>query len=239
MSMCCKIVEGKRKRDARTGESGNVLFLILIAVVLFAALSYAVTQSSRSGAGSAANETNSLNAAQITQYPASVRTATIRMMVNGTDVTELEFNPPATFGSLTSTAVGVFHPSGGGATYVSAPADVMANNLPGTWYFNANFDIVEVGTTGVNGNDLIAFLPGIKSAVCTRINEELGITGDVTDDFTDASYTANMDNAYTFPTTDQEDIGDAQATGLAKQPFGCMIDSSNSSNIYFHVLSER
>ncbi len=223
----------------RTGESGNVLFLILIAVVLFAALSYAVTQSSRSGAGSAANETSSLNAAQITQYPAAVRTAVVRMMVNGTDVTELEFNPPVDFADLTSASVGVFHPSGGGATYVTAPADVMENGSPGAWYFNGNFDIVNIGTSGVNGNDLVAFLPGIKTSVCTKINSELGITGDITDDFTDASYVANMDDAYTLPTTDQEDIGGAGATGLAGQAFGCMIDSSTSANIYYHVLTER
>ena len=75
-------------------ERGNVLFLILIAVALFAALSYAVTQSSRSGGGDATDETNAVNAASITQYPTGVRTAILRMTIDGTDVTTIEFNDP-------------------------------------------------------------------------------------------------------------------------------------------------
>ena len=62
-----------QKMHRSTAEKGNVLFLILIAVALFAALSYAVTQSSRSGGGDANNETSLINSAQVTQYPASVR----------------------------------------------------------------------------------------------------------------------------------------------------------------------
>ncbi len=89
----------KNKTD-RNGESGNVLFLILIAVALFAALSYAVTQSSRSGGGDAASETNLINSSTITQYPAGIRTALVRMIVSsGVTADELSFNTPSDFGA--------------------------------------------------------------------------------------------------------------------------------------------
>jgi hypothetical protein len=49
-------------------ESGNVLFLILIAVALFAALSYIVTTSSRSGAGTISPEKAKLQAAEVLNH---------------------------------------------------------------------------------------------------------------------------------------------------------------------------
>ena len=63
-------------------SNGNALFLILIAVALFAALSYAVTQSGRGG-GSIDRETAELNAAQIVQYMGAMQSAVQKLQLYG------------------------------------------------------------------------------------------------------------------------------------------------------------
>ncbi len=241
----------ENKREPQTGEEGNVLFLILIAVVLFAALSYAVTQSSRSGSGDAGSETNLVNSAQLTQYPASIRTAIVRMIVGGTPVSALNFNPPADFANLESVSVGVFHPQAGGGTYALAPNNLMAAGTSGTWHFNASMEIPQIGTAGADGNDLIAFLPGITLALCSKINGELGlpttppvlatdVSGDYLDDMVDPDGAAG--SAAPFPTaTDVTDIDDGSGTFDGK-PFGCFRNGPTASPgdyVYYHVLVER
>jgi hypothetical protein len=228
----------------RQSEKGNVLFLILIAVALFAALSYAVTQSTRSGGGSGDNETALINSAQITQYPASVRTAVVRMIIGGTDYANLEFNAPSAYSDLTGTAVGVFHPQGGGATYVQAPASLMATGSPGTWHFNGEFEVVDVGTSTAAdsaGNEVMAFLPGITQTLCNRINQELGISGDVnTAADVSTEFETDMVNdgtPYSLP-AGEEVLGDAGTPALQGQPFGCFQNNS-AEYVYYHVLIEQ
>lgn len=236
-----------QKKNSRRAESGNVLFLILIAVALFAALSYAVTQSSRSGGGDAGSETNLVNSAQLTQYPASVRTAIIRMMVSkNVTLDELAFDLPpfTTLDTAPKQERGVFYPTGGGATYAPAPSDIMASGTPGAWNFNGSFEIVNVGITeaGTGGNEIIAFLPGIKKSVCDKINEQLGITGDVN---SDVDLSGSIDDEVTIATAVADStyiLGDAGSTdtvGLAGQPFGCFQNNNTTTYVYYHVLLER
>ncbi len=243
-------------QGTRKGERGNVLFLILIAVALFAALSYAVTQSSRSGSGTADGESNLINSAQVTQYPASVRTAIVRMIIGGVGVDQLEFDPPADFASLSDDSFGVFHPSGGGATFVNAPPEVMSGGAQGTWLFNSNYQITNIGTTTAanTANDLIAFLPGMATAVCVRMNAELGITGG-TDADTNGVPTSGVVIA-DIPTAAMNQDAGAPGIGgyaagrviggpFAGQPFGCFdADDATAGTaagdlIYYHVLVER
>ncbi len=102
-------------QSRRHSEKGNILFLILLAVILFAALSYAVTQSLRGGGQDASNEKNIVKGAQIMQYPVGIRAAILRMIVGGTNVNTLNFDPPSQFASMSDAqkALNVFHPTGG------------------------------------------------------------------------------------------------------------------------------
>ena len=247
--MLSRMITMKKKsmKPQRLSEAGNVLFLILIAVVLFAALSYAVTQSSRSGGGGADGEANLVNSAQITQYPASVRTSIVRMIISGIDVTQLEFNPPSDFGSLTDNSFGVFHPSGGGATHVTAPAAVTASGSQAQWIFTSDYAIENIGTTA---NDIIAFLPGIGAAICARLNTELGIgaTDDTDSDgigigATTVPVDANtMDNGNTGIGAAAAAPGTLIDGDFSTQPFGCYDSAATGSTdtlVYYHVLVER
>jgi hypothetical protein len=227
------------------GEDGNVLFLILIAVALFAALSYAVTQSSRSGGGDT-SETTLISSAQITQYPASIRTSIIRMLVSGNVAAdELIFDIPSDFTASCGVANVdrcVFHPKGGGATYSEAPPEVVTTAGPQEWIFNSENEINLVGTT-IGGNapdvtsaDIIAFLPNVTDLVCRRLNEQLGI-GTTIPPETGIDVTAQMDLANDGIGAGGATIGEGGGAALDSQPFGCFVQTG--VNYYYHVLLEQ
>lgn len=237
----------------RKSESGNVLFLILIAVALFAALSYAVTQSTRSGSGSTERETVLLNSAGLTQYPTALRTAVVRMILSGSGADTILFDEPdnVNFGGA-SAASQVFHPTGGGAVYQTAPAEVMASGGQGVWRFNGNFEVPEIGQDGAGGNDIIAFLPGVSQSVCKRLNEELGVPAGgspVADGIPDYDApNASIDEIQksddiSLPTTAVDTIESTSNAGdFDGQPSACFRDAnyiSGGGYIFYSILLER
>lgn len=239
-----------KKRQHRKGERGNVLFLILIAVALFAALSYAVTSSSRSGGGNANEESSLVNSASITQYPASVRTSIIRMMVsNGIDAQDLAFDPPPYTDCTGANLVNcVFHPTAGGGTYAPSSAEVVTTGSPQDWVFNAENEIRRVGLDGSTEDtalattaEIIAFLPNVTNGICRKINEELGIGSTIPVE-TGIDVSTNMTVSNAGFGAGGGTIGDyTTATGtpelLNAQPFGCFEQAS--VNYYYHVLIEQ
>lgn len=247
-------------QTVKQSEKGNVLFLILIAVALFAALSYVVTQSTRSGGGSTEREKNILSSAQMTQYPTALRTSIIRMVLAGVAIENVKFDAPGSAGfSVPSISQLVFHPQGGGATYQQAPAELSnTGNNQLTWTYNAHVAIPGIGIDGAGGNDVIAFLPGVSSGVCRQVNEELGINvptaspactlvaGTVAPDVAGINAAVDLQMtqgaSYTFPGTPTVTVSAAGCTTIFnRQASGCFLDSGATPDryVFYSVLLER
>lgn len=238
-------METRRKsKQENNPESGNILFLILIAVALFAALTYATTWTGRTG-GNTNDTVDTVDASEINQFPTGVHFAVMRMKIGGIDETLMEFNAPEDFDNLTSPEVGVFHPDGGGVTYITAPASLMADGTQSNWVFNAEFEVEEIGISvgsSFDGNEMIAFLPNIKGAACARINEYAEIPAPIPNTTSDLSggYTINMDNNYSPPITEII-LGPAGSNGtdaLLAKPFGCFQNNS-LEYVYYQVIKNR
>ena len=128
--------------NAVTTAKGNALFLILIAVALFAALSYAITNSGRGGSG-IDKETASLQASEILQYASEVKTAVMRLrLINGCSETNISFESAATGSLLENTAdpasderCHIFSADGGGVSYKSISEDMLDSANSGNKYY--------------------------------------------------------------------------------------------------------
>lgn len=239
----------KKTMQNNRSEQGNVLFLILIAVALFAALSYAVTKST-SGGGNADNETNILNAATITQYPSALKTAVLRMTINGAPEALLDFTVPANVANLNSTALqddNLFHSEGGGVSYQTASSKVMADGNAGTWVFNAENNVLNIGTDGAPAAaniETIAFLPGVKQGICLAIVKEIGLTA-IPVQLTGLDIvTQKVTSGANAPTVQCDSCVAASiitAGGdLDGKSFGCFENvAASGSYVYYHVLAEN
>lgn len=160
-----------------TSQSGNVLFIILIAVALFAALSFAVSSTMRSNQTTGiAQEKEKVNTAYLHQFPSALNQTIMRMrMSEGIQPEELIFAFPGntdygTFGTVPDHEV--FHPQGGGLPYQAPPDNV---NDGSSWIFNGDLEIDNIGTTGgtSNNTELLAILTGIPENLCRYINYDI------------------------------------------------------------------
>lgn len=231
-------------------QRGNVLFLILIAVALFAALSYAVTQSSRSG-GDASKETNVINTASLTQYPNSVRTSVLRLIIGGIAPEDIYFNKPDEFSGAGFTyfvsreSRGTFHPLGGAAAYQQVPANLTTSATALDWKFSLDFEIPLLGLSGsgYTGNDLVAFADGVSQSICDRVNKELHQYNGETPIRTAAVTLANERTATTSAPALPDDVvlsvDTPTATWLDNKAFGCFQNGTGGNYVFFYVMAER
>ncbi len=210
----------------RRTERGNALFLILIAVVLFAALSFAITQSNRSTGSSAGEETNTVSGSNITQYASAIRTGLTRMLVKGVTLDDVKFDTPSDAGYTTTPTMQVFHPQGGAVVFSSPDANLV--NTGGKWvYFMA-----PVKDMGTSTTDAVAVLTDVKKGICQQINRQVGLPAPAVL-ATTISASALAALVYATPSANTFDLGTTP-----NKPYGCFLDSNGKSN-YMHVMAEQ
>lgn len=183
---------------AETSSRGNALFLILIAVVLFAALSYAITQSGRGGSGGVSRETLTIDVGRMFDQTALIEQTRMRLLLT-TGAQQVKFRPAALAtgtqsgtwfndymapnGSTNTTTltVGLFEP-GYGISIPFAPTSLWNGAGDPNWFnYIWNYATpmringVEVGTSL---GDEVLQLTELTQAACAEINRK--VTGSST-----------------------------------------------------------
>jgi hypothetical protein len=181
-----------KRRFQNRPEKGNALFLILIAVALFAALAYAVTQSGRSGGGATSREKNALLAAQIVSAGNALAQAVQRVILAGAapnsiiyDVSGTNNCPGYVSPFCTTGSSCVFSGAGGGAPPLPQPAAAFAPpggtsalvRVMGEDVGGACAGLTGVAGVGTVTSDTVLLYEGLSQGVCQAINAGLGISG--------------------------------------------------------------
>jgi hypothetical protein len=177
----------KSGKEGAAHTRGNALFLILIAVALFAAVSYAVTQSGKGG-GDTARERLELSTAQVMDHLSLVQAAVNRMLLSGITIDQITFCGPAdTDGYCFYNGTGdsalctagtscVFAPDGGGITPLTLAADIVQTGRPADrWEFYEIQGNQAIETMGTAAPDLVYRHTSINQAGCDLIHTKLGV----------------------------------------------------------------
>jgi hypothetical protein len=167
----------KREHFCKNNEHGNALVYVLIAIILFAALSFTLSRQTDTNESSDIPSAHAESyAAQIIAYAATAKSALDQMLIAGTKINDIDFTLPSQAGfNIAPTITKIYHPDGGGLTPSRLPSQSIQQNIPDPvagWYMG-RFNNVEWTKTSANDVILIAFQ--INKKTCEALN--LKITG--------------------------------------------------------------
>lgn len=232
-----------------------MLFLILIAVALFAALSYAITSSSRSGSA-APSEKDKLDASALMQYGLALETGIQLMRSRGIDVSRLDFESANRLSysgavslrdnTLCSIADCKVLDIGGGAVPYVAFEKMGAspnpyggtNDKPGHW----SVRLVSIVNLGSSYPDVTLVVAGLNFNVCEQVNSMAGVSSTAVQNFTgEVNYIFQGDVSTALVANDARTLGDdlpSEQDYIGKKSF-CLKTPASGYADFYYVLIER
>lgn len=247
-----------------SGEKGNALVLILIAVALFGYLSFAVTQSSQHTSDPSSQRAY-LDASDIIKYAAYLASAVERVnLANHCRLSEMSFdhikreNYNASSGDFyynsnapADGACHIFNANGGSAAYEEPPES--SQDVGGVEYnVQSDFAVHNVGTDGGNAGVDVTLTTFVTPDVCLQINKIMGNKNpsnsppeaDLTTISVPGTTSETFPNFVDFSSTGiglGTSLGAAvgNAEDLAGRPTGCFYASGDEAYIFYSVLMPR
>lgn len=221
-----------RRDDGRGSEQGNVFFYILIAIALFAALSYAVSRNNSGSTNIFTDEQAKLAAQEIIEYGNTVANAVQKLRLRGCSDTEISFQNNIVGGYINTppspadNSCHVFETNGGNINFN------LSNDAA---YIFSGSQLISNAGDGAIG-DLAIYLRDVPNDVCSRINQSLNITSNnviPTDDGTQATTLFTGNNYATGAAPNDDD------PIIENHLTACVYATAEDENIFYQVLIAR
>ena len=154
----------------RTGQSGNILFIILIAIVLLGGLTAAMMSGNNGEGANIDDEQLSIRISEVQRYAGELERAVRFIIQNGVSESDIRFahiNAPSAYGDLSADgdkSDQVFAREGGGAAYRVPPSDISNGDH---WEFYGG---TATPSTGSDRAELVAVLPDVTRQFLSLIH---------------------------------------------------------------------
>lgn len=223
------------QHNRRKNERGNALVYVLIAIALFAALSYTLARNTDTNeAGTLSEDRAELYATQLISYAAQAKSVVDQMLFQGAQIDDLVFTLPSEAGfNNAPTMYKVYHPDGGGlipATIPDQALNEISTTPPSGWYMG-RFSNVE--WTPTTDQDIILTAYQIEKSVCERIN--FTVTGNT--DIPKISSGAMSD--YLVPDSFDTDFMEADCPDCSDHSSLCISNSAASAFAFYSIIAAQ
>jgi len=224
-------------------ESGNIFFYILLAIALFAGLSYAVSQGNRGNTSTMTDQQAKLAANEIIEYGQTVANAVQKLKLRGCSDTEISFENDVVAGyenpnSPTDNSCHVFDINGGNLNFANPP-EPFANTGPN--FFDGKYSFIHASEWAGNGNtcatsscsELMLLMSFLNESVCNEINSLLGYNTDIRDSDLGGS---QFKGSYLYNNTIANESTGVNAAGANS---ACFFRTSDNTYTFAQVLIAR
>lgn len=229
-----------------SSERGSSFFLILIGIALFAALSYAVMQSSRVSQSELSGDQARLAAQDIIQNGDAVAKAvqTLRLRGCADDEISSEGHPDGAINteSPSDESCHIFSLSGGKVNAKAADPSYYLTENPwsGKWLITGDDDFIGIGTNGCSDwtcAELLLTLSDLKPDVCLAI--EKIVTGNTIMATDDDVQKWNIFTGLNYNSSPNVVGDDGSVSPLTGRGSGCIHETNENTYVFYQVLIAR